>query len=437
MQASCNDLRIYVAGKSTPRWIAAPNTSATKIWFNVNQEKGATVALLTAVGATGAVTYLQFEKDTDTRLKLARLPGHGYIYHGTEWFEYDHVLSQTWRLHVKGRGVFGTTKQAHSVGDSFKFIENRIVMVYGNSAVGDPATNNEHYDDLKPVFDLAQSTNDSFVYTATTGFGLRLYPERPGSWKPGVSRLGNEANIYRYSGNTGTTPAMGMLMAPWYKAGKLQAERATVAWRFYWAGGVDYVTATLRKYRLNSRWAALKAILLQHSDDGSEWVEIWSDPAPTLSATWESVSKASTSAADDPYIRFILTGTLPAAECENYFEVLTCTVDVVAANNPVGTLLAEVSNYMIDMQMDNETVGDGMMILHPARLNVGLDIDSEEFEVTSGDVTGFEDAREALTLDDESRAIFMRLAPGVNHLVMTGVNVGSLTANLRWVERRL
>jgi hypothetical protein len=46
-------------------------------------------------------------------------------------------------------------------------------------------------------------------------------------------------------------------------------------------------------------------------------------------------------------------------------------------------------------------------------------------------------AHEAITLDDESRAVFIRLAAGSNTLKVTSDNVGTLSVALSWYKRRL
>jgi phage-related protein len=83
--------------------------------------------------------------------------------------------------------------------------------------------------------------------------------------------------------------------------------------------------------------------------------------------------------------------------------------------------------------IENQTTGDSITVTYPMLLNLNLEIDGEDCEVVYGKVP----AHEAITLDDESRAVFIRLAAGSNTLKVTSDNVGTLSVALSWYKRRL
>jgi hypothetical protein len=88
MQTDCDDLLVVVDGETVPRWIANPNSSTTKIWFNVDLAAGWDLKLGAAIGASGSVTAIQFKINEDTKTALAAMPKRGFLVHGSEWFEY-------------------------------------------------------------------------------------------------------------------------------------------------------------------------------------------------------------------------------------------------------------------------------------------------------------------------------------------------------------
>ena len=60
MQADCDDLRIVDlnTGQELKRWIASPNNAATKVWINLDFQKGLGFALAANVAGSGDVEYL-------------------------------------------------------------------------------------------------------------------------------------------------------------------------------------------------------------------------------------------------------------------------------------------------------------------------------------------------------------------------------------------
>lgn len=434
MQADCDDLRILVGDKEVKRWIAGANTSTTKIWFNVNLGPGYSIDLLTAIG-TGTVTTLAFKVTATNKASITMLPSKGIVYHGTEWIEYSAKNSVACKLTVKKRGTLGTTVQSHAAGDVFKFIPAPIYVVYGNTELTDPSLDDDTYDNTKPVFNLADSDNTKWVYDATSLFYYDDKPKRPGSWTPAVTRIGTITDTYNVKENAESgDPAAGMLMSSWQKGTLWQKDVATLSWMFRYPGGVYRVSTTGRKYRLTAAWPTTAAF--QRSVDGKTWIAVWTEATPSNN-TWTTLTHSnSTITSYMQYIRFVLGGGIgQIANASANLEVLTCTVEFYSTNIPTGTLGSEKTNYHLDITLKNTTTGDSVDMSFPMLLTKVFTLDGEEFEATYDDVN----AHGAITLDDESRAVWIRLNPGVNSLAMTGPasDLGTLDIALSWYPRRL
>lgn len=434
LQADCDDLRIVVNGKEVNRWIANANNAATKAWFNVNIAPGYDLTLKTAVAASGDVGELAFFVTTNNVRAINAMPASGIVYHGTEWFQYSGKDAKTCRLAVTARGALGTTLQAHAASDVFKYIENVIYVLIGNATATDPADDDSDYDLEKPIFNLSSSDNTAWVYDATTGFYDISYPNRPGSWKMTLSTIGKLSQQYliKQNGDTGD-PAMGMLLQSWQKSNRWQNETASIVWLLNCQGGFYQVSMTGQKYRSTVRWPGFCG--LQRSINGSVWTTVWSELTPVNEDTWTAITKANQSTPYSPtWIRFVLTGSIAAqADAAAYFEVLTATVTFTSAKVPDGTLLSQTGNYPLSVTIENQTTGDIITVTYPMLLNLGLEIDGETCEVMYGKVP----AHEAITLDDESRAVFLTLAAGSNVLEATSDTMGTMSVALSWYKRRL
>lgn len=435
MQADGDDIRLVIDGKLQRRWLADINTDHTKIWFNVKLKDGLALTLRDAIGSGDTITEIRFEKTDDNREAFNKLPERGFLVHGTEWIEYT---GKDKNLTITGvtRSAFETTAQAHSVHDTFNWIEHSIFLLYGNSAAAAPSTGVAAYDDTKPLFDLSSSSNTQWVYSATSLFSLESKPNRTGGWKKTISKVGNQSELYDVKGDaTSGDPAMGMHISTWVRNGNNKAETATLAWSMTHAGGIQEVSTTARKYRSTAAWPATAAIQLQYLKNSRKWVQVWTSATPSSEDTWEDITKASEAVSPaSEQVRYVLSGTLAAAaDVDDYFEVLTSTVVFVSANEPTGSLGSELSNYLLDVSFVNQNNDDQIDLSFPLRLNKNLVINPEDLLMTYAGVNAFG----ALSLDDESRDVWMRLEPGTNTIEVTGNDVGLMTATLRWKERRL
>ena len=437
LQASCNDLRIVANGKEIKRWIANPNTATSHVWFNLNIGPGYSLKLKTAVASSGTITQLLFAVTPDTLTALKGMPASFILIHGTEWFQCAGVNLKTYAVNVVKRGALGTTMQAHVLNDVFQFVQNIIFVLAGNSTATDPSLIDVNYDSDKPVFDLGQSDNTQWIYTAATQFYDVNYPTRPGSWTPGLKRVGDQSNYYLYTQNADSgNPALGMLMACWQKSDRWQNESGFISWSIKNAGGFTSISLTGSKNRTTAKWPTLAG--LQQSPDGKTWKTLWSEATPATVNTWTAITHASQAVtAGSIWLQVILSPSMGAlASASAYLEMLTATIVFTSAKLPVGTLLSQVPNYPLSIRITNTTTGDAVELLHPMLSGKTFLLDGENY-LASYDTAN---AHGALALNDDSRDVWIRLQPGANSLLMEprtpGDSIGTLVIGLSWYPRR-
>ncbi len=437
LRADCFDLRIIVNGVEAKRWISDPNTNHSHVWFTPTIGAGQQLKLAVAVPATGYVGELQFKSDADNLAALKALPDSGLLAHGTEWIQYSGKDLHTKKVGVVTMGALGTTRQVHNIGDIFKFAQNVIYMLAGNAAAGDPAATDATYDYDKPVFDLSQSDNTTWVYTASTVFYDAAHPTRPGSWAPIIKDNGNLSTWYEFSQNSGSgAPALGGLMACWQKGVTWQKDTAEIYWRLYCPAGFATVTATGSKYRSTARWPGLAAI--QGSNDLKLWTSVWTESTPVNPTTWTAFSHGSTAITPAKnWLQAVLYGSMNALDSAvAYFEMLTVTVTFTSANLPTWSISTEAGAYPMAVRISNQANGDAIELLYPPLLTKTMILDAEAYTATYDGVN----VHGAMKLNDESRDVWIRLVKGSNTLQIAPLNagdsIGTLTIGLSWLPRK-
>lgn len=433
MQADGDDLRVFVDGVEVRRWLADMNTASTKVWFNLTLAAGLRLKLKTGIAASGDIGEMVFEQTSDNAATLGKLPAAGLLVHGTEWIQYSGIDKTRYKVGVVKRGALGTTLQAHTTGSEFSWIQQPIWLVYGNAAATNPATDDEMYDDEKPVFDLASSSNSSWVYTASSKFYDADKPNRPGSWKPTYTRKGIESYPYWFSQDAESgTPAAGMRMGSYEKNGVWQPETATLSWQMTCPGGISTVSITASKRRNSSAWVTLAG--LQRSADGQSWATVWNESTPVSVSTWTAITQSGkTITGNQKWIRLALSGSLVAGSTRQaYLEMLTSTVTFYSTNLPSESLLGEKGNFPMVIRLRNVTNGNELVITQPMLLNKTLTLDGEARSVVYDGVN----AHGAISLDDESRDTWMELEPGTNTLEIVTDFSGPITVALSWYARQ-
>lgn len=435
MQANCADLRVFVDGAEVNRWIATPNNASTKVWFNVTLNPGYSLPLRSALDNSSSYPKLFFAVTANVANTIKALPAEGVLVHGTEWIKYVKVVPGPYAVGIVERGVLGTTKQAHAIGDNFQLMEHVIMAAYGNADSVAPDTLDANYDDTKPLFLLTSSDNASWVYDATTAFFDRAGTGRTGGWTPSIMlRDGEVSDFYHIKENADSgNPAMGMKIGANPSSAGWEPELAKILWGFYRSCGVDTTTFTGQKYRSGLSFPALN-VGLRKSADGVRYIVIWNEAAPAVTAVWEALgSHSSVSMGNAAWVRIVFHGSVSARE-DAYaaFEILTGTLAFVSANLPTGTLLAQQQSGQLELTLTNGANDDQIEANQPMLIGLPLVINGEENTILYNNVN----AHQNVILDDEGRAIWLRLQPGDNELTIESVDVGTLEAALSWYRRR-
>jgi hypothetical protein len=436
MQADCDDLRIIDlnTGQELKRWIATPNNASTKVWVNLNLQLGAWLILSESVASSGDVEYLQFPVNDNYRTYMAAMPQQGIMYHGTEWFAYSSISATLCRLYIAKRGLFGTTEQAHSPGDSFYYIQYPLAMKYGNASAAAPSSTDDRYDDTKPLISLASSSNTSWVWTASDEFYDPAHPDRTGAWSFNLRALGPESEIFYVKQDAETGDAAIGFRAQSFQVGSAwKDENVSLSASLYRAAGITTISMAGDKYRSNGNW--INADLWRTSNN--QWIRIWSEATPASEDTWTAWTHSGVTVTTDgaAILYLYFWGGYPAdVEAYAIFELLTCTAAFNSAYVPTGTLLSEKNNYPLAVTLENETTGDSIQLDYIMIIGKAFSIDGEQNLVQYDGYSAYD----ALAIDDEGRSAYLRLQGGVTNTIrITGADLGTLSIVLSWYRRRL
>lgn len=438
-QADCDDIMLHLDGKIAHRWISDPNTNHTHIWFLSDLAPGYSITLATAVTDTLDRVYLQFKTDATHKKAFSTMAAIGIYYHGTEWIAYNAIDRVNCRLYLSKRGVYDTVKQTHAIGDVFSYIQHVPILYYGNVTATDPALADSSYNDTKPLKDLSGSDNTKDVRTVSTLFYDPTRPGAPDAWSllP-ASKNGPNSKQYTVKGMAETgDPALGIYAAAYLKGTSWLADAITLGWQFA-RPGIKKVTATTRKYRSGTTWPA--AAGMRRSKDGKTWYPVFNEASPTVVATPQA-GTGCTALDIDPtniittnFVQFLFAGQSDKlANMYEWLEALTVTLEWVAATIPSITLMGEKDNFTLDVKLANDDNDDALELVFPMQLNKVISVDGEEHTVTYDGVN----SHGALTLNDESRTVYIRLPLGTNHITITSPDCGTLDGDLKWYRRRL
>lgn len=432
MLASCNDLRVNLNGSDVNRWIKFPNTNSTKIWFNVTMNRGYTFALKAAIINTNDVATVSFNFAANSNRDLDNMPTSGILYHGNEWFYYNSFNKTTLVAMIGQRGAFATTKETHAVNDVFTYIQNVVVLKFGNSQATDPALDDAHYDDTKPMINLEDSGKLLWVWNATTGFYDPDLPGRTAQWKPTSSGVGINYYLIAEDAETGAEVVMGMKLVWVLNTRTGQRTVGGASWYLNIGAPIMDTLSVTGKKMVDTGFAEsgsdpdLKAGTIS---------SLWAEADPAYDGTWYDlathVNDALPSAATS--ISIYLTGSIygQTGALGKYAEIRTASLAFENIFTGAG-LLAQKSNITMDLTLINDTNGDSLGANYPLLAGKVISIDSEESIVTYDSFNYYS----AIIQDDKTRPVFIRLQPGANTISLIGA-VGAGTITLSWYKRRM
>ena len=420
MQADGDDLRVLDGYGEIKRWFQSINNAATKVWVNLSFAPKIELVLKDAIAGSGAVTELHFKHTTNNKNALKNLPDKGLIAIANEIFYYDDKAVDRWRVMNVTRAERDSAMAAHSTGDTARWIEHDIWLVYGNADAENPAATDQGYDDEKPIIDLT-STNSSWVYTA-----FAAETARTAQWTPAVLATGG-GESYTYTGAhtvTGTYPAteMGMGMRCAEANGKWMGETARLEWRVYIPQGMTNVNASGDKYKALTSFPTVR---FQKSKNGRDWGDPWSETTVASAATWTAWTHNQALSGTYNYARFLMSGSIPAgANNEADFEVQGVTLTLDSTRCPAFIQPAATTQYYLDCTITNNTSGEYITVQWPLSIDHTITVNTGEKLIT------YEDGTEAAAVVQPSsvRRGWLDLLPNqTNELQFDDTGTGNVT----------
>ena len=436
MLANGADVNFYDNGIPINFWFTNINTTATQFWFVLDLSAGVEIGISAALGSSGD-TYITFANNAVNLALWNRLQSAGRGIIQSEEISWTAKIKNatTLQLTIGTRGVRDTTAATHAVAQVFKWEEHNVIFLYGNSSATAPTIDDTH----KPIFDLATSTNTSWVYL--TNF-LDATGLRAGSWKLGVylTQPGNLSGVYTGNHETyGTDPAtdLGLDMLVHTVGAAVKSETVTLRAVLYHPAGIVTVNTAAQKYKAlaNTTWPVVFG--LQSSKDGTIWVKEWYELTPGSAATWTNLTNngARTVTASNPYVSFVISGLTNAvlgnAVSLDVAAASGNSIVPVSANVPQINARSVTGNYHFDATISMDTTLDAVSFSHD--LTAGVDTlymytDSRTVLLNSYP------ARGSLT-PNTVRQHWLRAPSGARTLTYTATNTGNVTITIKWRDR--
>lgn len=351
----------------------------------------------------------------------------------------DEIVSYTSRapgkLYGVSRGRYGTTAAAHTARTGMIHYPVIAQILYGPNAVTPEAMKDSAYNSAQPPAFLAQppaflthgSSNAEWVYNTFAGF------EQPGSWS--YTSYKNSLGFVTESQPAGWwTPTWDY---PWeamgFKAGWTDAS----VYRLRVAVALKAVRFTARHMIRMSPSASPNAPLLVASADDGRRVTLWTEGA---GATRENNILYSHDTGDfsvaDVFGDAPAYNNLTWSVSGNSYVQADIQQMVIAFDDnytPAVTMLAEETDYDLDLTIANTTAGESLTVQFPNLApGASLVIDSalQTVVYTADGSNQYRGARR-----DASRPRFLRLLPGVNNFTISEAGMGTLNINIQYRPR--
>jgi hypothetical protein len=430
LQASCVDLRVFVDGVETPRYLGNPNAANTKVWVNFDFSPLQKCVLSGAMAAGDTITSLQLKKDNHTKKFLGKVPASGAVLIDSELFTYSGRDVKAYTLTGVCRAQRLTSAAGHSAGALVYWVEHDVAILYGNAGAyaGDSYDNQ---DARAPMFDLASSSNSSWVY-ADFADAAKL---RTGLWENQVSKRRGNLTFCATADPTVDADGMadpasmaGLWMIAYKKGAKWQAEDAELEWRLNNPAGIAAVTLSGKKYFAHA-WP--KVQLKRYTSSG--WKVVYTE-AQGNPASWQAWSASNLNCGNSVAIRVIMDGALPQKDSNTFFGIDAATAAINTANLPFIAVInpgAISSNYPLIMEIANATTGDYLVINWPGKVGESLVVDCESKTASSPSMPN----AAMCVYTPVPRAAWMSLAAGANSLTISDNYSTNVLIRFEWKDR--
>jgi len=444
-QGDGDDVRVFVDGTETYRWIDGTIPTDFYIWINTWFMAGRQATLAHAIASGDPAETIDVNED------ITWWGASGIIYiqnAATEYevFTYESKNDGLRRFLGVTRAQKGTTARNFAVDDAAYWVQHDVWVMYGNTAAEAPWM----YDDIEPAFDLLSSDNDHWVWSLVPPHDDGCFGEDDGyrtmQW---IWELFSGYSGWPYGGEYGTVED------PWEVAG-IRALISSIPPR----PGLPVVNISTGHYILFNPCGITWCYVMGHSlkdYTGADWYanlrasEIGGSnyldweyfatiPEPTVSSpSWDDWDITYDLAANYPgkhfrWMDFLLwldgaAGDL--ARCEMYH----CYLAFNTAYTPEVMVFGESGNYDLECTITNETTGDAIKVTYKMEIDDTLRVDTANKVVTDlVDGSVQMQAREVL---GDVRSQWLPLALGPNTLRYDAAGTGNVTVTVTWIKRYL
>jgi len=447
MQADGDDLRVFNNGREIPRWVDSPNTASTKVWVNLdfppsNKEGGWTlytdlgdIASQLHIGDTGISAKrgnAGYQWDVDYILVENEIIGVSFMSFGRT-IDYELIVS----YYITARGCRGTTKVDHASGVTLWLINNDLWVAYGDATATAPLVD----DDYKPMFDLGNSTNDSWDYDEFAEiFGFRQdiltsWKPRAGTWIPNAKETDPTLNKRQlYTNISGDNPLResGLVdrAGVHVMGGAYLSQGHADSWYLENMCEITQVTHS-GNTKQDPDYAAWRLDAAESHGHTEEVREIDDSGAYTAYGPHVDAMPSNTTRITF-YMNHIGFDTRDI--CEWLGDVTDATVALDTDRTPTSTLGSETNVYYLDCTLTNNTTEEEIGITAVLQVDERIRVDCKEHTVIH--VENEQNLYQALDLG-VPRIEWMTLEPGTNEIQFDDDNLGSIQVIMRYRDRWL
>ena len=419
MAANGSDVRVLVAdGNSNiseaPFWFgdsgtAVINSTATKIWVPLNIAARAIGTIATSI------------TNSDTSLTLDTSEGiidatYGLLLLESEIASYTSYRASNKTFLELSRGEIGSSAASHAAGVTVRAL-NDIRLYYGSATATAPSYSAA----LKPSFDLATSTNASWVYTSFASAIQNTINE----WK--ASKTGVRTLNYSSDRDLNNIAPVD----PVVELGVSTVNKAEIAqWALHVPFGFTSATFTNNdRYNLPANTGYLKA------SDGTQAAVAKTTAANTWQTTAsQTLTPAATSFDLTYYIKNSTTANFVTRAAMNVagVTVTLSTAGTATEGRPSISLGAEQAvTYDMDMVLANTTTGDSIHVVVD-NVPIGTPV---IINTLLRQVTLLNRRIDNAIRPSPVREHILRMAPGSNTLSYTETGATGVNVVVKWYGR--
>lgn len=439
-QADGDDIRVMVDGYNVNYWATGLNSASCKIWCNLDFEPSQTMTLGANMGTATITTFTvaQTKANQDAMKALPAIVGgddpvagnsifstYAQLLIGSELFIVTTVNPYTWTFSGVTRAANDTTAAAHTAGDSIYWIQHDVKICYGDTTATAPTIDNTK----KPIIDLTNSTNSSWVYTEFASSDFK----RTGGWRPAVtSSLGKTSNYYTGSHGALASPAteMGMTVKAYQVGSRWCAENAVVLWRFYHPFGITAVTSTGAKYRSGADWATGYCGIEKY-DGGVNWTMVDSEATPGTAGVWGTFTHTASSLSGTFNFIYTILQSALSGTSNNMIALEYQGMTLALTNVPTVSMSSRIDAYEMNVKLSNNVSGENIQFTLPTGLN-------KQITINCSDMTAnYSDGRVIGINTSTKRHDWLNCGPGSCSLQWDETGVAGGTCVITWKDRNL